>query len=60
MQAREALPGYVLEMIRESHLPTTNEEDMTDDRVYKGLMDEFDLGCTGDFGGSYFEEIQRE
>lgn len=43
MQAREAVWEYVLEMIRESHFPTTNEHDMTDDQLLSGLTDEFDL-----------------
>lgn len=32
---------------------------MTDDRVYKGLTYEYDLGHKGDWEGSYIEEVQR-
>lgn len=39
MQAKEAVPEYIVEMIRESHSQTANEDDVTDDQAYKELTD---------------------
>lgn len=60
VQAREGIPGYVMEIIRESHFPTTNKGDVTDAQVFKGPTDEVDLGLLKvDLGDSLIGGVQR-
>lgn len=43
-------------MICESHFPTVDEDELTDNQEYKGLMGGHDLGYKGDLGGSFIDE----
>lgn len=45
-------------MTRESRFPTTNEDDTTDDQVYKGQMGRYDLGYQEGMEGSFTKEVQ--
>lgn len=57
--ARETIPEYILDIIREAHYPSVSEDDLTDEDVYRGLTEEKDFGYQGNLKGSFMEGVQK-
>lgn len=45
MFAREIVPVPILSMICEAHFPSVREDGLADEQAYRGLTEEYDLGC---------------